>query len=352
MKKLLAIVLAVAIPLIALVAVAVPLVSANAGPHGNYSAITDACAGCHRAHTAPARPLLVEDEPALCLSCHGAAATAANTNVEDGLYSNRSGVAGLGNYGDPLHGGGFVRWQSYYSDTATLVTTTSKHAGAFTGGNTAVGSWGLLTTTGSITGTAGVQGASINGGFACSSCHNPHGNTNWRMLNTNINGMTVTVMASSGISGSPPITSPVSAPYTGLNHNYGSGIASFCEACHPAYHSTRYDDVLNKHAGERESTRATTQATYATMQFTGYQGYGDTRPYPLPPADTNGDGNVRGLTCLTCHTAHGTSASMTGFAALVPNSPQGLSYPGHSPTGDSALLRLPNRGVCEVCHRK
>ena len=34
------------------------IAKANGGPHGDYTTTTDACAGCHRAHTAPAAKLL------------------------------------------------------------------------------------------------------------------------------------------------------------------------------------------------------------------------------------------------------------------------------------------------------
>jgi hypothetical protein len=47
-----------------------------------------------------------------------------------------------------------------------------------------------------------------------------------------------------------------------------------------------------------------------------------------------------GMTCLTCHFSHGTTAAATGFAD------------GAGPTGGSALLYLPNRGVCNNCHWK
>jgi hypothetical protein len=68
------------------------------------------------------------------------------------------------------------------------------------------------------------------------------------------------------------------------------------------------------------------------------------------------------IECLTCHRAHGTEATMSGYAGatltpatiegfntLVPNPGQDDGVP---PTGDSALLRAPNRGVCERCHNK
>jgi hypothetical protein len=46
------------------------------------------------------------------------------------------------------------------------------------------------------------------------------------------------------------------------------------------------------------------------------------------------------LFCLTCHFAHGSSATASNMAANVP------------PANDSALMRMDNRGVCEECHKK
>jgi hypothetical protein len=57
--------------------------------------------------------------------------------------------------------------------------------------------------------------------------------------------------------------------------------------------------------------------------------------------------------CMTCHTAHGASTVMTGWANVAdpahdlrPDTGTG----GIPPTNDSALLRLNSRGVCEACH--
>jgi hypothetical protein len=69
------------------------------------------------------------------------------------------------------------------------------------------------------------------------------------------------------------------------------------------------------------------------------------------------------IECLTCHRAHGSDATMDGFAGatLLPATVEGFntllpgapgSDDGVPPTGDSALLRADNRGVCERCHNK
>jgi hypothetical protein len=70
----------------------------------------------------------------------------------------------------------------------------------------------------------------------------------------------------------------------------------------------------------------------------------------------NGDSDW--IECLTCHRAHGTAASMTGYAskagaALVIDL-DGVArnlFPTNAAV-PSALLRYDNRGVCERCHNK
>ena len=112
------------ITLIVLVLVAASLVlvgvaMANEGPHGDYTATTDACAGCHRAHTAGIARLLVGSGSIsdFCLVCHGSSATGADTNVEDGYFlSTRSAsTEGTGNTDNnaPLLGGGFVNYAAH-----------------------------------------------------------------------------------------------------------------------------------------------------------------------------------------------------------------------------------------------
>jgi len=49
--------------------------------------------------------------------------------------------------------------------------------------------------------------------------------------------------------------------------------------------------------------------------------------------------------CMTCHLPHGASTEMVG------NADNG-GLPGETSATDSALLRIDNRGVCQVCHQK
>ena len=125
---------------------------ANFGPHGGYVDDTDACAGCHRAHTSFAQvgwrdAFGVDHESALlvssatkmsefCYACHGDQAPGASTNVQAGIFdSGPSGPLGTlvggsnggvtvayvteSTFGSPLNGGGF--------DSIAGTSTTSSH---------------------------------------------------------------------------------------------------------------------------------------------------------------------------------------------------------------------------------
>ena len=50
--------------------------------------------------------------------------------------------------------------------------------------------------------------------------------------------------------------------------------------------------------------------------------------------------------CITCHVAHGSNAQMTGSDSA------NMEYPGGAaaPVGDSRLLKVDNRGTCQLCH--
>ena len=53
--------------------------------------------------------------------------------------------------------------------------------------------------------------------------------------------------------------------------------------------------------------------------------------------------------CTQCHLAHGTNAAMTGFAGvgfeIVPGMPSTITT-----NADSFLLKVNNRGTCQLCH--
>ena len=295
----------------------VSLASANGGPHGGYTATTDACAGCHRAHTASgANLLIVTDTFTLCMTCHDSAGTGADTNVEDGLYTAARSTTTVGaantTDGGDLLGGGFTNYLT--------VGVTSAHE--VDGSSTNV-AWG--------NGVARGAGAAITDAtFTCASCHDPHGSTNYRILNTTINGNAVVVtQVDEGVQ-----------DYD--DEDWPADMSNACVACHDSYH----DNALAKDG--------TSDTHNVDMAFDAGINLGVDNPetlgyltYYLPLADT---GVTDIVTCNTCHLSHGSSAAMTGSADGGPDGSG--SVPGDTTATDSALLRLDNRGTCEVCHQK
>ena len=302
------------------------LAFANAGPHGGgYTATTDSCAGCHRAHTALAPDLLMDTTQALCLTCHGSTAAGAQTNVTDGVYGRYRSATGIytnkttpgteGTVGNPLNGGGFAYYR--VQGQASFVATTSTHSVDGTQRN----AWGL--------GSANTgQTTALSFGLTCGSCHDPHGSTNYRIIRKTVNGIAVNV------------TSQEAGTWNYTAENWGSGMSEFCTTCHTNYMATANG------SGSTGFTSGTPSVTHFRHRIDmPYNFEGNVNPetgwngFTLPLANTSQAGGNQ-VACTTCHLPHGTSAA------------QGTNSASANVAGDSSLLRLDNRGVCEVCHQK
>ena len=147
------------------------VVTADNGPHGSFTATTDACAGCHRVHTAQygSNALLITDPQALCMSCHSGGA-GATTNVRLGVYTGTT----EGDPGNPLFGGGFTEalmataWSGAITPNpafdAVPRPTTSIHA---------------IGASGTIWGSGANNSGNGSMVLECTSCHDPHGTAGW-----------------------------------------------------------------------------------------------------------------------------------------------------------------------------
>jgi len=191
---------ALACALAVVVVLAVPsLAFANFAIHGNYLANTDACAGCHRAHTSVSTitwgdkfgerktALLVTAESEMwkfCYACHDNTSQGAVTNVEEGVYEDTADTNGT--FGTMLNGGAF----GIYTGSDFLGNPiTSSHIvddswvawGGGLPGETPATADGL-DSTGTVTG----GGDPIF--MDCATCHDPHGTSNYRLLKDSVNG--------------------------------------------------------------------------------------------------------------------------------------------------------------------
>jgi predicted CXXCH cytochrome family protein len=188
---------------------------ADNGPHGGFNGSTEACASCHRAHSAESSDgflLIADDIYALCTSCHDG--TGAYTNVVDGYYDTRVGDPGkgafAGGWGDPgagLFGGGFVhaRMLTDYGNAANEGGLANDTANTGANRNLSTTSWARwnaydtssvapvgrnVTSAHPVHGSFGTVWGSgnysslpkpTNGitptiALECTSCHDPHGN--------------------------------------------------------------------------------------------------------------------------------------------------------------------------------
>lgn len=344
---------------------------------------TDRCAGCHRAHTAQGAYLLKEEQPGLCFTCHGTSGTGASTDVVDGKgYTGsdgltpdktRSGSSGA------LRGGGFEfallnsgspQKEVYLSGTSVrsrnqhiyTLTTGQPTTSAHNVNGTDVNAWG----NGAVSSTAS-YGTTVQ--LACSSCHDPHGNGNYRILRSvpeqsgatapgiTIPDATAKVYVTSdywetGDSNTAPITVG-----TTTVDSFSANIAQWCTTCHTRYlagsgsYRTDSTDAVYRYRHRSDALKAlSTTATNADGS-------------PVYP-DIYGTASVKGggsANCITCHVAHGSNATMGDVSKTVTN-PDGspayvnqdsgnvLDGTGSPALGDSRLLRVDNRGMCLMCH--
>lgn len=158
---------------------------ANFGIHGGYVADTDACAGCHRAHTAtsmiawygggstPMGNALLVGPPTdqlyiFCYVCHSDGAPGASTNVESGIFdASVPGQVTESEVNGWLNGGGFSEYMG------NPVTSVHAYDGS---------SW-IAYGEG-----AGANAATTQIKMDCGSCHDPHGSSNYRILRDYVNG--------------------------------------------------------------------------------------------------------------------------------------------------------------------
>jgi len=356
---------------------------ANFGPHGGYATDTDSCAGCHRAHTSFST---VEFEPSsgpspsgnvnallvgsastmleFCYACHGDAAPGAATNVQSGIFDSGPSVSGTQTpdsthpyqtdsaFNKPLNGGGFAQaandWDWEVNATATYEAVTSSHS---------------METTSVLWGAG--NGSSQNTYLICTSCHDPHGSSNFRLLKDSVNTVDVggynSINATGGTAPdgwvfSTEVGYPTAAEggwmkgpdgaaqmaayrpdYTGgtpiaagVNAAPGASLSAWCSACHTGYQNNSdaggtknygsYESTVGAQVRHRHPVDVSLVGGDSTIFTPAMEFVLDPR-IPLEATVGAADYRSNNVGCLTCHLAHGSSQDMTGWAAasLVQN---------------------------------
>jgi predicted CXXCH cytochrome family protein len=376
---------------------------ADNGPHvssafsgaGTQTVGTDKCASCHRAHTSKAPYNLLQAQPALCYTCHGSGATGGVTDVADGL--------GKGTAPGALRAGGFemASLNAAAPQKVWVAGTGTSNTGKFVADplQTKIGvlpAAELTTSAHNITGAAagiawgngdisatGKLGKSIT--LQCGSCHDPHGNGNYRILKPipdDSTGATpfvlkAAVLAADGVTvTTPAVMSSTSgikipdAPGTdaasrGLTHKYTTtnywlagdsnvpvdptatltGTAKAADPVKGTYADLPADGYINNIA----AWCTTCHTRYLAGSGSHKTDSGDSTFTYRHRSDANY--KSAGANCITCHVAHGTNAKMsTGGNSAAVTLPGGGTAVGLKGASDSRLLRVDNRGICIMCH--
>jgi predicted CXXCH cytochrome family protein len=378
--------------------------------NGSSGIRADGCASCHRLHTSksPTGYLLTSTDATVtdfCRSCHGATGTGASTDVDTGVQYALSGIArDTGTTVGALRGGGFIDARIGSDSAYRLVTNTGSvsnskvpvaaSAQPVTSAHLAIGGVGgngltaknVVWGNGAL-GTAGA-GPTLAAEMECTACHNPHGNGNYRILNGIPNAGAAQTLAATAVNvtdatfdpartrnytviqvaGTPGVESsyllyadqvlgsydPLSGDYLHKNVPYNAVTTA------PAVYSydgpnARPNTSVNSATGYGRSDPAG-----FNVQMTSWCAQCHTRYMAASGSRTTYSGDTifsyrhttaYNRTCTTCHVAHGTNAVMNQDTAAGTTYSANVPYPdGTTTAGDSRLLKVDNRGTCQMCH--
>jgi predicted CXXCH cytochrome family protein len=314
---LLGVIAGVVLALVSLVGPGGGIASADGGPHiaTGSDPTPDKCAACHRIHTGQNEYLLKEASTVtqFCYSCHGTGGPGSDLAVQEGTYYG--GTTAGTPYGNKaasttvgLRAGGFDFARIYTSDPGFEEIGVLNILQPVTSWHTNDG-----TTDGTLWGNGAIDsGAGPSFAMECTSCHDPHGNGQYRILRP--------IPVGSGAGAGVNVTDQA-APRNYTTSNYfsvgpvsGVQMSAWCATCHTRYLSS-------------------SAAANSGDDLFAYR--------------HRSDGSL-GTTCIKCHAPHGTNAGATGEYSSTVGFPGGGN--GTTATQQSKLLKIDNRGICLKCH--
>jgi len=202
------------------------------------------------------------------------------------------------------------------------------------------------------------------GGFpshrlGCTSCHDPHGNTNFRMLRG----------AGPVGEGLPPFRRPApeavgieligAIESDGYHSAYNYGVSAWCANCHTRYGRDHGEDGGFEHPVDENLNRRTirnyhryngTADPFGGNAATAYLAAVPFEDPAVTVSSTAGPGAASSVMCLSCHRAHATSAPQAGrwdfnVEFLDTDGAVSGSYPIPNPYLDPA-----QESLCQKCH--
>lgn len=320
------------------------------------------CAGCHTMHNSEDGALVDPDSPDgnpwllkdatpsdVCLSCHATGSR--------GVFSSDPlaplPVKGAGDFVFLLednindgHGGG---------DTLNDGSWANPISGTKAGHSIVAPSMG--TTADPFLSTA-PGGTFPSSQLGCSSCHDPHGNANFRLLYgaATIQDGLFTFTNGAPVAEKLPGRNDVEA--NNLHTAYISGMSAWCGNCHGDFHNNN-TKLIHPSGSTIGGTIATTYNLYnGTDDITGgtqANAYLAAVPFEDAAAtvtSTAGPTAASRVMCLTCHRAHATSAENMGrwdfgVTLLFEDGDESGSYEIPDPYSS-----INQRSLCNKCHAK
>jgi hypothetical protein len=318
------------------------------------------CAGCHTMHNSQDGALVDPDSPT------GNAYLLKDATPSDTCLSCHAGYGQLGD-GTGRGPGGDFYWTtvdvSWVAHGSTNTVEGREH-----GHNMDAPGHGLVEDDVLTSAPGGTFDATYLG---CNSCHDPHGNTNFRLLygvgDTEANypgaGYTFSEPAPIAEGNSRKTnTGDSGEELIGQHTAYISGMSDWCANCHSGMHSDMTSSYVHPAGEDLGSDISGNYNAYVTSNNTTGGAYA-TAYLPLVPfedsanttSSTTGTTGTSQVMCLTCHRAHASpfpDAGRWDFGEtfLADSHPDQASEP-YIATYDGAPLDLVvQRSLCNKCH--